>query len=61
MGTRRRVALWHRRGREYVVRPAGWHKLVELVFCTKTDMIEWAHSARMVLRDNTAAHPVWRA
>lgn len=50
MATKRRTAAWYMRGRDFVVHPAGWDKNAVLVFSTQSEMIAWAHNARMVLR-----------
>jgi len=54
MGTRRKTALWYRRGRLYVVRPQGWPRRVELSFTARESMLAWARGARMVLRQMSA-------
>lgn len=51
MGTKRRVAIWWRREREYIVKAPGYDKRVDLVFAEKSQMLEWARGARMILRD----------
>ena len=54
MGTRRKTALWYRRGRLYVVRPQGWPRRVELSFTARESMLAWARGAHMVLRQMSA-------
>ena len=49
--SKRKTAAWYRRGRLYIVRPAGWPKLCEMSFTSKGDMIAWAQDTRTILRD----------
>lgn len=53
MGTKRRVCLWYRRGkREFVAWPAGWKpKDGDIVFSHKEQLIAFAMSAGMVLKE----------
>lgn len=53
MGTRRKVAIWFKRGRkEYVVMPPGWKpKEGFIVFSDKAQMIEFARASGLVLKD----------
>lgn len=51
MGTKRRIAIWFRRGRHFVVKAPGWENRVDLVFTTQDQMVEWAHNNKMILRD----------
>lgn len=51
MGTCIKFAEWRKVGRLFVVRPPGWPKNVELSFTEKEDMIEWAHTAHVMLKD----------
>lgn len=52
MGTRRRVAIWYvRRRGEFVVKPQGkGYGKAELVFPSQTEMLSFARSARLVLK-----------
>lgn len=51
MGTKRRVAIWFKRGRDFVVKAPSWGNRVDLIFPSQSAMIAWAREARMVLVD----------
>ena len=48
---KRKVAVWRKVGRIFVVRPPGWPRNVELSFADQAAMIEWALGARLMLKD----------
>lgn len=56
MGSKRRVAIWYYRGREYVVMLPGWEHKVDLVFGQQSEMIDWAHSNNYVLKDGNVVN-----
>ena len=51
MATKAKFAVWRKVGRLYVVRPPNWPRDCELSFTDREDMIEWAHGARVMLKD----------
>lgn len=51
MGTRRKVAIWFKRGNAFYVNAPGWDSRVGLVFSSQDDMIAWSHGAGVVLKD----------
>ena len=54
MGTKRKVAVWHRDGRLFVCRPPDWPRGTEYSCTNQNDMIQWAQSHHYVLKDGNA-------
>lgn len=51
MGTKRRVAIWFRRGKEFLVEVPGMEGRADFVFASQDQMVEWAHGTGFVLKE----------
>lgn len=51
MGSKRKIAIWFRRGRDLVVKVPGWDNRVDLIFSTRAEMVNWAHNNGYILKD----------
>ena len=51
MGTRVKFAVWRKVDGIFIVRPPDWPKGCELSFTRQSSMINWALSARVMLKD----------
>ena len=48
---RRKVATWYRDGKLFIARGPDWPRNVEYSCSDQSDLIEWAHNHKYVLRD----------
>lgn len=48
---KRKVAVWRKVGRIFVVRPPDWPKATEYSCTDQETLIEWAHNHGYVLKD----------
>lgn len=58
MGTKRRVAIWYKRGHgEYCVIPPGWKpRDGDIVFSKKTQLIDFARASGLILREKVGRY-----
>lgn len=51
MGTKRKIAEWHMKGKLFVVRPPDWPKNTEVTFTKQGQMIAYAQAAGLILKE----------
>ena len=55
---KRKIAVWRKVGRTFIVRPPDWPRNVEYSCTEQSDLIEWAHNHGYVLKDGNPQR--WR-
>ena len=55
---KRKIAVWRKVGRTFIVRPPDWPRATEYSCTDQETLIEWAHNHKYVLKDGN--QPKWR-